>query len=1225
MAWTPAQEEAISTRNCGLIVSAAAGSGKTSVLVERLIKLLLPDEQGNYVPADRMIVVTFTTDVAAEIKSRLSAELEKQIALQPNNSILYHQQMLLQSAHISTIHAFCFDLIRENYTKDGITSSFHILSEEESDMLNIKACDQVLNQWHEERNEDMAKLWQAFCESNDTPLETVVLELHRFLASVPYRNTWKQQIMDQLTCDPQHSVYHHTLIQQLKDQTASILQQIKKALELSYSFCQNSDNDLISWIDNDELAIDHVQDALQREPIEIDAILSPLQSLKGERQRKKFPSQKRSGIQNKEAYQQIKTLRDQYKEQMDKLQEKIETTLPYETWDFEQHRQIVPLLLELEEDIAQTIWNMKVEKNALSFDDAERLALDLLSVQNADGTISQSALATELSEYYQFIMIDEYQDSNNKQDEIFKLLSHNCIDPETKQLRYGDNIFMVGDMKQSIYGFRLANPQNFSRAIETSKDPHSLCHHIALTYNFRSTSSVLSFTNYICGNLMTKACGDVTYDQTEALMTGANLDTYLPKQEQAVQIAILHEPEDTAESKETLQMQYVIGQIETMMQEGRQVIEKDGRTRPCQYKDFCILFRDRNTCRKFVHALEEHNIPTHGPEEQGYLRAHEISILLDIMRILDNPHNDTSLAAVMLSPIYTFTPDDLLKIRMQDKEGNNLYVTLCRCVDGTYARDLSPALQEKCKSFYQSIVAMRQKMNMMPLEDFIRYIYDQTDFMSVMQLQEDGDKKRANLNLLLQYARQYDENTDAAHRGVPGFLHYIDWLSENDRDFTQTDASAGVDNAVSVMTMHKAKGLEFPFVFLGNLEHRFSNQDKMHRALFSDDGLIGFKINNPETYSCEKTLPYTVLEDRQTNASLSESLRLLYVAMTRAKQQLFIPLLGKRYEDEEKTPLNKYAMEISQDGTLPVSLVRSANSMADWIWMCLTLLHPPELGSLVYLPEQTWKQPAWSDNLQYQFTTVIPQKITEEEQNQDIAEEITSRTQTIQDVKHIISASFYTPDSTYKSQLSVTGLRQAHETQPKSIWWNRPRFVQESQKLHGAERGTAIHAFFQYVNFEAARSDFSGELHRLVEQGFLNKEQAQVITPAILTGFIQDPLYAKLKTSPEVLREKSFYVSCKDLQAYPELRSILGTYANTNSMLRGIIDLAFLEDDHYILVDYKTDYVTSPEELVTEYREQLMLYKGALSLITELPVTSCYIYSTQLQRSIIVEGDPVQT
>ena len=724
-----------------------------------------------------MIVVTFTNDAAAEMRSRLYQALDDQLQKQPENQWLYQQQVRLQNAHICTISSFCFDLIRDNLTEQGITAGFRILNETEAKLIASKAADTVLNRWHAERQEEMQLLWNCFCEKNDKPLEELLLELHSFLGSVPFREQWTKQVLEELNQPLSDSAYHRAFLAQLERRAETAVRLANEAADLAAVVYDSvPDNNVLPWVETDVRCLEKVLQMLRQQEPDAEKILAPIQEKN--QNRGNFPRKKKA-MTDLEAFERVKKLREQYTALEKEIAAFLEAVYPYEAGDLVQHAQLMPLLLELEEQLTAEIWQQKVQQNALAFDDAERMALELLAELSPEGTIQPSALAKELQAYYQLIMIDEYQDSNNKQDDIFKLLSRNCIEPETGTLRYGDNVFLVGDVKQSIYRFRLANPQNFVHAISSAGTETSVCRHIVLNRNFRSVPAVLDFVNFVCGSLMSDTCGDVAYTDAEALYPGTDITEILPEEQQKVTVAVLT-PEDDADTD--VQIAYVIGKIQEMIVAGVPVAQKDHTTRPCQYRDFCILLRTNPMCTSFAHALEQAGIPVQSPDETGYLKAREVGLLLDMLRVLDNPTLDTSLAAIMLSPMFWFTPEDLMRIRMLGKK-TSLYSAVCMAIGVTESAEpvqLDDVLVQKCRQLYDTLQKLRQSSGMMTLEALIRRIYDTTDFLSVMQLTKDGDRKRANLHLLLQYAKQYEENTDAAHNGVSGFLRYIDWLLDSD-------------------------------------------------------------------------------------------------------------------------------------------------------------------------------------------------------------------------------------------------------------------------------------------------------------------------------------------------------------------------------------------------------------------------------------------------------------
>lgn len=1211
MKWTTEQQQAISSRNCGLILSAAAGSGKTAVLVERLIQQLC--DATHPISADRIIVVTFTNDAAMQIRKRLQVSLEEHLQKEPHNKWFRTQQLHLQYAKICTISSFCFDLIRDHATEIGLTSGFRILDETEYNLLCRKIIDIQINNWYETQPQEMELLWNAFCENNDTPIEELILEIHRFLASVPFREQWVRQAIEQLQIPWQESTYYRTFLTSIQEKLQQVQNLIAEALQYAQEL-YDGENKVFDWILEDEQFVQHWRHLLTNSETDSSFILQVMQDRITKRKSKRFPS-KRNNMQNAFCYPIVKAKRDQYEGILKECFQMVSTILPYCASDLSAHQALVPILLKLEQEFDQALWKAKLEKNGLNFEDGERLALNLLANITVF-TIQPSSLAKELSEYYQIIMVDEYQDSNNKQDYIFKLLSHNSYDGKTDTLTYGDNIFLVGDVKQSIYRFRLANPQNFLRAIQSST-PYQIqsktpVQHIKLNQNFRSALPILNFVNTIFSNLMTPDCGDLYYDQQQYLMKGTSIYDDLPQSMQGVEVVFLSDSEDAMD-----QANYVAQQIELLLAQQTPVATAIG-TRPCEPRDFCILVRNGEPGKAFVKALESRGIPVKGGEEKGYLQSQEISILLELLRVLDNPLLDTSLAAVLLSPMFLITADELSILRLADRE-NSLYAAMLQWIsihtNTKHAEE--QVLLKKCTFFLETLRVLQTESVLLPLDFFIQKIYDTTDLLSVMQLYKDGDKKRANLQLLLQYAHQYEANGQDYEGGVSGFLQYLDRLSEKGGDLKQAKHASGMENTVSVTTMHKSKGLEYAFVFLGKTETRFSTQDSRKLIHLSDSGEIGLRLKDSESYTSSATLPYQMIYQQKKSQAYSEELRLLYVAMTRAKQKLYIPLL---YSASVRKKLTTFASAIKKDGSLPVSLVQSADSMSHWIWLCLLQQYDIDLQQcLPDLPAQTWNVQRASLQIQYtdcrtaQDFTKISEKLPRATPlvNQSLLKKMQQWT----------SFQISTPEQLEPSQLSVSELTKKENATEQTPIYKRPSFLQEKTQLTGSERGTAMHTYLQYANFEQAAHDPKRELVNLIHRGYLTEKQGTFIVLSQIKHFFSSDLYHRIQNAKQVMREYKFLVRLGDLKISKEKARELNWNFHGETMLKGIADLVFQEKQQLIIVDYKTDALSSELQLINRYQNQLYLYRLAFQVFTKLPVKECWIYSTHLNRAIQVPMD----
>lgn len=1205
MSWTPQQQTAIDARGSGYIVSAAAGSGKTSVLVERLTNIIA--DKDNPIPVEKIIVVTFTVDAAAEMRQRLSASLEYTIARNPDEPWLRRQQMLLPTAHISTIHSFCFDLIREHIGDSEITSTFKVLDDSEQKVLAARAADMAISLWHKERKDDMEVLWKAFCTKSDEPLEEVLMEFHNFFGSIPFKDVWLKDALDTYKKPENENVYYNNLIKSLRRDALSIRKLCDNAV-YSAAYIYDENNNVLDWVMMDYDAISMLCKLLSESSPDKKRISEYALETIGLHAGHRYPTMRKKNVVDPIKFDEVRTLRQQYSSRLDVLLKKITLMLPYLESDMKEHIKIIPLLYELECDMSDMLWNMKSEKNALGFDDAERLALEILSERDASGRICPSDIAKEMSQYYELIMIDECQDSNNRQDYIFKLISKNGFDEKTGNLKYGNNVFIVGDVKQCIYQFRNANPRNFSSAakdaIEYHENSSAPLQLIRLSKNFRSSEQVISFVNFLFSGIMNENCGEVSYTKDEWLYTGAERYNKLSIDQKETEVIILPENDDM---EEDIAAEYVAETISKMIKEGYTVLEKDGSKRACKYDDFCILLRNKSPAKMYAKALEKRNIPVKSIEQTGYIQSKEISLMLNLLRIIDNPLLETPLAAVMLSPMFSFTADDVAKIRIANKN-LRLYASMCVMLE----KNTDDELCLKCRNLYNTISKLRVDSTLYSLEELIRRIYETTDFLSVMQLYQDGNKKRANLQLLLMYVHSYEENSNG---GISGFLRYVDNMLENGKDFAQASSADSSDSAVSIKTMHGSKGLEFHFVFVCRTETEFSKQDNMKKLSCTDSGLAGMRLNNPDTFEKYQSLPHMIIQDEKKRQQISEELRILYVALTRARQKLFIPLV---YGENEKKKLSIYAQFLKDADQIPQSITSSVNTMSDWIWISLMYRGDEKLHELV--PETIGIKEHQKDfpelSIKYTNEYISEPAVQKKEEAMKLPD-----TKTIKDIRANIDFKYDSKETSTVSIMSVSAFAKANSSENLTL--KKPRFIMEERKtLTGAEHGTAVHAFFQYAVFSRAERNAMSELKNIWQSGFITEMQMKTVRAGEIEPFFKSSLYKRIKKSTFLYREKKFFIRISDLDIPENIESedlqSICEYRNTGSIMRGIIDLAFIEDDNFVIVDYKTDRVKSETELIKKYRLQLYIYSLALKQITGKDVKECLIYSTYLGKEINV-------
>ncbi len=1207
MNWTKQQQTAIDARNASFIVSAAAGSGKTAVLTERLVKLLADAESG--VRADRIVAVTFTNAAASELKKKLDRRLRQLINDRPGDTYLLRQQVLLQSAKISTINSFCFELLRDNITEQGITSGFGVLDENDERVIKEQAINELLDIYSREEYEKISYLYDKFCISDRQPLIDAVLGTDRFLSSVAMGEKWLDTAVSEYKKEFSDSIYYDAFFEDItkKLQTAlrlaeenisaveaifpdmTILQAEKSLLQAQEDFGRVES--LLTIAENRRFP--------DKEDVEYALNFSRLVILRGK-------------IEYNTA------LRDIFKVRRDRIKEIMKDVTPCfvsAPRDFEESGKVAELLAEAVKRFRTLVWQRKCAKNSISFDDGERLVLELLSDYDRDGRVVQSETAKRIADYYDIILVDEYQDSNNKQDLIFKLLSKGFKHDRKGRPMYGRNAFVVGDVKQSIYRFRLANPKNFIDVMDVSEkyDPDSPSENkaILLNKNFRSSPEVIDFVNFIFGELMTRSCGDIDYTDSEKLYFGAG--QYAGRSDERL-AHIFFIDTDSADMQNTaaderIEAELTADKIADMLKNGATVTENDGTQRKCTPKDFCILVRTNPAANIYAKALEKRGIPVRGNDEKGYLKSQEIAVLTDLLRIIANPLKDVPLAAVMVSPMYPFDMRDLAVLKACGRK-KHLYTLVKAAANGELS-GIDTELSARCKEFAAAIDGFRLNAVTMTIGELIRSIYDTTDFISVMQQYTDGGKKRANLRLLIQYAQNYE--TVAAvdgGGGLSGFVAHLDRVLESG-DYEQGKVAAASGDYAVVQTLHKSKGLEYPFVFIAELGYEFRFDSE--KVMCSDDGRIGFILCEKELLRRYRTFQQVMLCSEGQRDTRSEEMRLLYVGLTRAKQQLFINLkCGEAEKDRVKSLMEKCVV----DGNDISGLAETAKCFSDWFWLSL-MMHGdfPAIADLIGIDSGSFGFPAFDSHdkiFDFELCTELGKiEIKAEERIPAKADPVL-----VKRLSDMFESSYDRTLAETPAKLSVTQIsKKFSEAEEFDFRLKRPRFLREKTKMTGAERGTAIHTFFQYCSFENAIADTEAEVIRLADNGFLTKSQAECINVEKIRAFFRTDLYKRICRAKHVEREKKFTVAAAHLDLSD---AVFDRLRDSDGMIKGIIDLMYEEEDGIVIVDYKSDRNMTENQLREHYRRQLEIYKAALELTTGRDVKGLLLYSIELEKEIIV-------
>ncbi len=1204
--WTEQQQSAIEVRGRSIIVAAAAGSGKTAVLVERLLRILSDTE--NRVPAESIVVVTFTNDAASQMKQRLYNAFSKKIAgLPPDDEETYlwllRQQSALGGAHISTINSFCFQLIRENADLCGVSAQFRVCEPSEERIYADRALKKVITKYSREHREEMQRLCDLLCTQNDAELEPVILSIAGFLKSTAFPDLWLQKAY---ATAGNREAFLKEIFTSLREKLSHVLGLIRLARPYAEAV-MGANSAFTALLDTDECDITLHYNMLVPEHYEKFAESPKLHYAQ-------FPTFPRTskGV-DADAKAVFKLLRDDYKAVYTSAMKHTITLLQYLQEDLAVEEWLVPQLLDLTRGYLDALFAEKQSRNVLSFDDGERLALSLLGNVQEDGTVVPTPLAGSLSSQYRIIMVDEYQDSNNKQDCLFKLLSAGgYYDAEKGRMCYGTNAFLVGDVKQSIYSFRLANVRNFMEAMDDSR-PLDACGGdetacIYLNRNFRSSEGVIDFVNALFGCLMSDLCGEVEYNENEQLNFGAA--GYKGKE---CPTTLLF-PDRIEEIPEELDPQAVCtaDTIARMLAEHTPVYDREGNARPCTPADFCILMRSvKSEGVKFIEALAERGIPAacSDNEDAAFLDQPEIRLITNILRVVDNPLADIPLASLLLSPIYAFTSEDLLALRLYARH-SRLYLQMKSCADEAAPDAEIAVLSQKCRQVLDQLERLRSEAALLSLDECIELIFEETDLLSLQSLYDNAQERRLQLRSYLQFAKSYRMHGDLEGKGtLSGWLHHLDNLKALGSDLEGGELPQNAADCVSIKTIHKSKGLEFPFVFLVHLDKAFSNRPSHALVIPDDSGRVGVKFLNKEQYQRASTVSLQHILQTVYQKQKSEEMRLLYVAMTRAQQQMFL-LIGGSRKKRKSNPL-KYAALLQACPQRIRDIASSASCMEDWIY--LFLLAGSESEYLYSIIEEG--ENCRSSIASYVLWHPEPAPI------EALPEPAQLQSQPDAAIVRAMEAQLefsYTSDQTQLiAKQSVTSL--AHPEEPAMLHLREPAFISEgregSAKLRGAARGTAVHKMLQYMNFADAAANPEAELARLSEEGYLTPSEAQTLNAEHLCAFFSSSLYAAIAASPEVYKEKQIFVRIGDLDL-PENSLLHQQYAASEGILIGTMDLLFRDSDGWVIVDYKTDHGKTAQQLLDTYSLQLGLYQKAAEKILGAPVHSAYLYSFTLDRAL---------
>ena len=1177
--WTTDQRHAIECRKGSVLVSAAAGSGKTTVLVERVIRRLTDED--NPCSAEDLLIVTFTRAATAQMREKIGAAILKRLSEDPTDRHLRRQYMLLPFAKICTIDSFCNDLVRENFHALGISPDYSLLDNETAVIMKNDVCEAMLERAYEEDSDGSFSGLSDMMSSgsSDEDFAKLIIKMYDISTAYPFPDLWLDSLIEE---------YSQPDIN--KSCWGGI---IKKYVCDMLDYCVSSSNDMMTAMESDPIVADAYGAAVQSD-INMYAELREKVNRDWDEALEAFKTVKYMSLgrvpkgYESETKNVVTTARKKLKDLLKKVPNIMCVSSGEHSEDVRLMRGPVTKLIELVKQFAREYSAEKDKMNSADFSDILHRALNLLAVSDGSGGYIKTDLARELSSHYVEILVDEYQDINEAQDMIFRAISAD-----------ENNLFTVGDVKQSIYRFRQAMPEIFLRRRSTTHSFESGKYPLGITLgsNFRSRVGVTSCVNYIFRQLMSTEAGELEYDDSEALNAAAEYP------ERDTPDCELHVVTDKGNRADTLEAQarYVARYIDRTAREGKTLVTKGGALRPASYGDFCILLRTaKNVSSVYANALSERGIPVFSPETGGFFEAAEISFILSLLRVLDNPVQDIPLAAVMLSPLFGFSAGELADIRASAKERLEAGETepLYRSVAASADEG-----DEKAAAFLKKIESLRRLSLTLSAGELVRRVCEETGFDAIAGAMPDGERRRLNVGLLCDYAEKYEA---AGNLGLSGFIRFIDKVARTSGDLATAARPSENADIVRIMTVHQSKGLEFPICIFADMQHAFNERDNTESVLISSSAGLGMKRRTEDGISVYDTASRRAAVITSERMGRSEEMRVLYVALTRAKENL---IMVTSVPNPEKG-LAKVAVECGIGERANPFAVLRMNNFSDLVLMAL-MRHPAadELRKLsgidvpIFLPEKD----------RFRLKVVVSDSesfMTESANEQKTAakpvffDEVQARLD-YSDPRSVLSS---VPAKRAASDGSERGINREYFAS------SRPAFM-SSGGLTPAQRGTATHKFMQFSDYAAARADIESELARLVDGGFLSEDEGKAVNIGAAKRFFMSPLAERIFASDNVMREKKFAALFPAKFFYPELT---GEAAEEKIVVQGIADCVFVEDGELVIVDYKTDTGVDAEAQHDRYSAQLEIYREALSQALGMPVKETLLYSFLMNSTVKV-------
>ncbi|CUO18429.1 MAG: helicase-exonuclease AddAB subunit AddA [Sarcina ventriculi] len=1254
--WTDEQLLAIETRGKNLLVAAAAGSGKTAVLVERIIKIITDDN--NPVDIDKLLVVTFTNAAASEMRERIGDAISKKLEEMPDSKMLQRQLALLNKSNITTIHSFCLDIIKNNFHLIDLDPGFRIGDETECTLIKQDVLIELFEDKYDKEDEGFLNLIEAYCTNRDDErLKEIVLKLYNFSMSGPWPSVWLREKAQEFNINSLDELEKASWYKVLKESLYLDLNNAKNGLDEAIKICEE-DSDLAPYLLNLKPELNGIENAINSLNLNLEQIYKAIKDIEFAYRIKTV----KKGLGDELDKKKVKSLRDDVKKKINQIKGGVFSVSLDETLNgIKNMYPIIKSLTELVIEFSDRYVKKKMERVILDFNDLEHLCLKILTCNDENGEVYASSVAQKFREKFEEVLVDEYQDSNNVQETIISMVSRKDLD--------NPNVFMVGDVKQSIYRFRQAKPELFLEKYNSySEEDNKKNRKIMLYKNFRSREEVIKGVNFIFKSLMSKTVGELDYTDKEALNLGASYDeinkdnVYFQDNEfidldkievsGALELHILDKSSDFEDGKNeindeddkendneedlsavAIEARIIAKRIKELINpsDGKcfMVFDKNlNRYRKITYKDIVILLRStKNWADTIVEELSFGGIPVYADINTGYFQTIEIRTIMSLLHIIDNPMQDIYTIASMRSPIFAFTSEELADIRILNRD-NYFYLNVKDIAEDVYDERINKSLKDKCVYFIEKIGSWREKSLYMPIDEFLWYLYSDTSYYGYVGAMVNGIQRQANLRILFQRAKQYEQTS---FKGLFNFINFINKLRKSSGDLGTAKILGENEDVVRIMSIHKSKGLEFPVVFLSGCGKQFNLRDINDSLLFHEELGIG-----ADCIDIKKRIRYTTLQKYAIKKkfeleTLSEEMRILYVALTRAKEKLIITGSSSNLQKDIDACYKAGVKGFNK--VIPSELLKQ-KSYLKWI---MTALIKHKDGDILRQGKNEFVEisddlSSWKINFHKKSDFGVENvEDSIEKKNISILSLNYSNFEVDEEIRKRLEFRYkYRDVCSVPSNISVSDIKKAEEIfepQAENLFSEeknrkKPKFIMEEKGLSKAEKGTAMHFVMQKLDLNKVNllNEIKEQIKNMFEKGLITKDEEESINIFKIQKFFKSNLGQRLlkayKENKQVFRELPFITEIPVKRIEKDL--IDKIFNNEKLRLQGIIDCFFEEDDGIVLLDYKTDYVENgkEKEILDKYKVQIDLYTETLERVIGKKVKERYLYLFGIDKEV---------